>query len=556
MMDREQIIAANPIVPFLEGRGCMIRAGKTNRCALTQHKPMHYCVSIDLEKQVWCCNDCQKGGSVIDWLMIEHDITAQAAMEKLGGATNGHTSTQPAQRQQVNGGVKPKITKTYDYTDTEGKQLFQVVRLEPKDFRQRRMVDGKWVWNLEGIQRVLYNLPKVIRADVVFVCEGEKDCETIARMGLVATTNVGGAKKWLPEYTAYFRGKEVVILPDNDKPGQEHLDLVRTALAKVAKSMRVVQMPEGIKDVSEFAATFPTIEECKEELIQMCEAAECLHKGESVPVQTMAEMQQDYKAYIKRIAQLQFSLSRWLPSLVYSVRPLVPGDLAMILASTGTGKTAILQNIALNAGIDVLLIEKEIANVLTFERFEGMVTSRTGAAVESAYRGGTETDWSGSNKLNHLVCCHKRLSTDGIKKLIENTALKTSTKPALVLLDYVQLIPGKGERYERTSDTAESLKAVALETNTIIITASQVARKDKKKEGSEATREVSLSDGKDSGSIENSAGLVLGAWRDADDYGRMWVRVLKNTKGIPGKTVPCRFHETLLITEEAEEPNP
>lgn len=560
-MDRADIIIANPIVEFLEARGCVIRAGKTNRCALVEHKPMHYCVSIDLERQVWNCHDCEKGGSVIDWVMMEHGIQAKEAMERLGGA-NGHARPQnaPQATQRANGTastIKPKIVKTYDYTDADGALVFQVVRLEPKDFRQRHKDEvGAWVWNLQGVQRVLFNLPRVKTADVVFVCEGEKDCDTIASMGLVATTNCGGAKNWLPEYTAYFRGKEVVLLPDNDKAGQDHLEVLKTALGKVAKSMRIVQMPEGIKDVSDFVLSFPALADAKDELIQLCEAAECLHKGESVPIQTMAEMEVDYRAYISRAKELQFNLGDWLPTLKFCVRPLVPGELVMILASTGTGKTAILQNIALSTRLETILFEKELPNTLTYERFAGMATSSTGAHVESTYSMGGSKDWKGTGKLDHIVCCHKRLTPTEMAKVIENTALKTSVRPVLVLVDYVQLIKGEGGRYERTSDAAEELKAIAKQTNTIIVTASQIGRKEKKKDGEEASREVRLSDGKDSGSIENSAGLVLGAWRDEKDEGRLWLRILKNTKGRPGKTIPCRMHETLLIHEEALEPEP
>lgn len=557
-MDRDAIIESNPIVPFLEGRGCTIRAGKTNRCAATEHKPMHYCVSIDLERNIWNCHDCGKGGSVIDWVAIEQGVSISDAMARLGG-TNGdsrpHSSaraTAPAPKTaQASNGAKPKIAKTYDYTDAKGELVFQVVRLEPKDFRQRRKVDGVWVWNLEGVQRVLYNLPKVIVADVVFICEGEKDCDTIASMAFVGTTNCGGAKKWEPGYTAYFRGKEIVILPDNDAAGQEHLEMLKKTLGHVVKSMRIVQMPEGVKDITEFVATFPTTEDARQELIVLCEAQEPLFQGEAVPIQTMEEMERDYRAYIKRIDKLQFNLGEWLPSLKFMLRPLVPGELVMFLASTGTGKTAILQNIAINTTLETLLFEQELPNTLSFERFVGMATESTGAHVESVYRMGSSKPWKETGKLNNINCCHKKVSVKEIIRIINNSSLKTNVRPVLVLVDYIQIIKGDGERYERTSDAAEDLKAAAKETNTIIVTASQVGRKSKDKDKDEASREVKLTDGKDSGSIENSAGLVIGAWRDATDDGRLWLRILKNTKGRPGRTIPCRMHESLLIHEEA-----
>ena len=52
-----------------------------------------------------------------------------------------------------------KIVKTYDYKDESGQLLYQVVRYEPKDFRQRRPDgQGGWIWNLQGVRRVLYRL--------------------------------------------------------------------------------------------------------------------------------------------------------------------------------------------------------------------------------------------------------------------------------------------------------------------------------------------------------------------------------------------------------------
>src|SRR5437868_1651421 len=50
----------------------------------------------------------------------------------------------------------PTIIAEYNYIDGSGVLLFQVVRLEPKDFRQRRPDRGSWIWNLKGVRRVLY----------------------------------------------------------------------------------------------------------------------------------------------------------------------------------------------------------------------------------------------------------------------------------------------------------------------------------------------------------------------------------------------------------------
>src|SRR4051794_22689322 len=90
---------------------------------------------------------------------------------------------------------QPSIVASYDYRDEEEAVLFQVVRLEPKDFRQRRPdpdVAGGCIWDLEGVTLVPYRLPELLAADpaeTVWVPEGEKHCDRLAAQGLVASTS-------------------------------------------------------------------------------------------------------------------------------------------------------------------------------------------------------------------------------------------------------------------------------------------------------------------------------------------------------------------------------
>ena len=80
---------------------------------------------------------------------------------------------------------------------------------------------------------------------MVLVCEGEKDADTAARYGLVATTNPGGAGKWQPELTQYFQGKQrVCIIQDNDAAGAKHTANVIKALNGVVPTIGVVRFPE------------------------------------------------------------------------------------------------------------------------------------------------------------------------------------------------------------------------------------------------------------------------------------------------------------------------
>lgn len=139
-----------------------------------------------------------------------------------------------------------RIVAHYDYTDERGELLYQIVRYEPKGFSQR-YPDGRggWIWRKHPRQ-VLYRLPEVLEAPIVFVTEGEKDVETLRSHGFVATTNAGGAQApWLPEFTAALHGREVILWPDADVPGRRRvLTIARALLGQAAKI--IVLEPEPV----------------------------------------------------------------------------------------------------------------------------------------------------------------------------------------------------------------------------------------------------------------------------------------------------------------------
>ncbi|PYJ64184.1 MAG: hypothetical protein DME74_00645 [Verrucomicrobia bacterium] len=239
-MTRNEIIAANPLERFLTKRGYELwKSGAnrvTNACPITQHKKWHRPVSVDVSKQVWHCNDCGIGGTVIDWVMRERGVDAAEAMRLLGGGRNG---SEPI--------------AVYNYTDKSAKLLFQVCRFEPKDFRQRQPDgNGGWLWNTSGVLRVLYQLPKVIRAQAIAIAEGEKDCDNLTKLGIIATCNSGGACKWRDNYSEALRGKDVAIFGDADEPGQAHVQQVIESLTGIAHSIKRIELPGGFHDVSDY----------------------------------------------------------------------------------------------------------------------------------------------------------------------------------------------------------------------------------------------------------------------------------------------------------------
>lgn len=165
------------------------------------------------------------------------------------------------------------IVQTYDYTDPTGKLLYQVLRYEPKSFKQRYPDgNGGWVWR-KNKHQVLYRLPEVLEAPIVFLVEGERDVETLRSCGFVATTDAGGAQApWLSEFTDALRSREVIIVPDNDEPGWKRAATISRALLGAAVRIRIFDLPRDVKDITDWFAAGHS----ERELIAILEGAHAL----------------------------------------------------------------------------------------------------------------------------------------------------------------------------------------------------------------------------------------------------------------------------------------
>lgn len=174
------------------------------------------------------------------------------------------------------GGYAPPpdgVVTIYPYRDESGELLFEVLRLVPKEFRQRRPnAKGGWIWDLDDTRRVIYRLPELRAASrslTVYLVEGEKDVATIEALGSLATTSPQGAQGWGKLDKAcleVLRGQRVVVIPDADQAGVEYLKAAAVDLAGVAESLaamdvRTLPLPQGtvltsIKDISDWRAAW------------------------------------------------------------------------------------------------------------------------------------------------------------------------------------------------------------------------------------------------------------------------------------------------------------
>ena len=220
-----------------EWRGpCPIHDGKRDSLAVDPETGRAYCHST-----------CGLGWDIPGFEQALSGCDFPTAVQRVSGIIGRDLSSNGTQPER-------HIVCEYDYCDASGKLLFQVVRFDPKDFRQRRPDGhGGWIWNVKGVRQVPYRLPAVLKSERLYVAEGEKDVHSLETIGIIATTNAGGAGKWRAEYREHFRGKTVFVIPDADEPGREHAESVATSLQGVAASVRIVPMPTG-KDVSDWIA--------------------------------------------------------------------------------------------------------------------------------------------------------------------------------------------------------------------------------------------------------------------------------------------------------------
>jgi hypothetical protein len=303
----DDLRARLPVSQVVGRRLELKRAGSEWKCLSPFNKEKTPSFTVNDHKAIWSDFSSGKSGDIFAFEMAITGSTFLQAVESLaqlaGVPLPGSSAPQTAKR-SVNGGAgepttrgKREIVSTYPYYDRDGALLYEVCRQEwaeggkrKKSFLQRRHAEGDgggWVWGLDAdtfvkgqsgdwfrltdareswpgprlevpdeIAHCLYRWPQVREElaqepdeqRVIWSPEGEKDCETLAAWGLIATDSSGGSKKWSPHHAEELRGADVVILMDNDRSGREYGHGKAASLRGIARRIRVVDWREHWSD--------------------------------------------------------------------------------------------------------------------------------------------------------------------------------------------------------------------------------------------------------------------------------------------------------------------
>ena len=177
--------------------------------------------AANVTKAIWFDHEANVGGGVVDFIRrcYPGQPVGQILEEKYG-----IQKSEQVQRTEYNYGPGKVIREDYP----GGKAIRQV-------------------GDTKAIQTIPYRHQDWCDQDKVILVEGEKCAEALWERGIPATCNAGGANKWTDSLNEYFKGKEVIILPDNDEAGKNHAKLVRRKLKQVVKSVKCIML-DGLPD--------------------------------------------------------------------------------------------------------------------------------------------------------------------------------------------------------------------------------------------------------------------------------------------------------------------
>lgn len=214
--------------------------------------------SIFNNGQFWKDHTTGEKGDVVDFIAKATNLSrSQAFIRFLQLAGYDQTSRINHHTQSTLKTIpdKLKLTNIYPYHNITGALEYQILRYEDNDhkktFKARRpdkQNPGKWIYDLSGCVPLLYNLPNIQEAinnnAIICIVEGEKDVETLKRNGFVGTCNHGGALKWRSEFDQFFHNARVVVIPDNDLPGNQHAQMIVNNLHPVVQDIKLLTLPE------------------------------------------------------------------------------------------------------------------------------------------------------------------------------------------------------------------------------------------------------------------------------------------------------------------------
>jgi KaiC/GvpD/RAD55 family RecA-like ATPase len=479
----------------------------------------------------------------------------------------------PEKTKQPSRRLGPEVA-VYDYVDEHGEVRYQVVRhKDPKDFTQRRPNPngGDPIRNLEGVEPLPYRLPQLIPASYAMITEGERDADALAALGTVATCNSGGAGNFGPELVKWFAGKRICILPDNDEPGLKHAHKVAALLHPVARSVRIVEIPDLPEkgDVSDYLEAGGTLEGLRELYAKT---------PDYNPVTTINPEDNHVRTIRQQLVISggvqgfwDMSLNDGIPTPFEDLTEalnggFLRGEVYVLGGETGSGKTSLGLQMAvkaLRAKIGVLIFSLEMDWLSVMRRMisaEARVDlnlyrrmCKDGAAKGMRFRLAELTSEFQDFPLyvSRKPVVTPKYIVEATLRYKEKCLREYGVELGLVIVDHMQLMSfdeKKAAEYEKFTAISRGVKQTATEADAALLLMSQVSRSKSK----ERRTELEISDFRGSGAIEEDTAGAMVIFPDKEDLDaavhdnnrqlkgpiKTWLKLPKNRYGQSGLYVP------------------
>ena len=216
---------------------------------------------------------------------------------------------------------------------------------------------------------MLYRLPQLLaepQGALIFVVEGEKDADRLAGLGLVATTNAGGAGKWRPDYTKDLTGRRVAIMRTTTRPGRAHAEAVRASLASAGVACAILEL-DGLPEKGD-ASDWLDAGGTADRLVELAEAALAgfgqaeggkqaaePEKEEWEEEETKEKPEEPPKSPLPQFLSTAEFLAKWRAKN-FLLKPIIEeGRFITLTGPTGTGKTAVILTIVLHIALGMML---------------------------------------------------------------------------------------------------------------------------------------------------------------------------------------------------------
>jgi len=302
------------------------------------------------------CQSCGFHGDIFDVLAIAQGkpvgaILAEARAMDAQAAKSTPTQKPPrllANLDAVRRAMPGRIAGEWTYGKRTGEIAMVVFRCETGDgktYRPAYPTTGGWILGAPPKPWPLYHLPNVTQADTILIAEGEKSVDALAAFGIVATTTPFGAGKAAHCDLSPLAGKNCILWPDHDDPGEKHMHDVGERLSQLRPPARVswidpaaLDLAEG-EDVADLVTQWRTLDKTDAEI-----AAELRRVLDGARTAGPLDGYRERQAAIAR-GEIRCVAWKW-SELTVKPRALQPGRVTIVAGRKGSAKSFfVLENV-------------------------------------------------------------------------------------------------------------------------------------------------------------------------------------------------------------------